>query len=267
MPTKIVNCLKVNSSPPEQSHTLFRKEFENKKTSGYFCKKLREEDYCGCLIEGKNPTNFKYPNPTADFFKIATAEFFECKKPENVAKNDPNKKMLIILDGCATCAKGGTITGLRVTHFEESGGFFSKCSEESEYLAQSVSGLSIKIPASNKVDGNSASFTFPATLAHRVCDNIFTTSVPKDNYVDLKLHIDYNCGQIKSTKVVKLPSVDVKSFKERVAELRGLWINLDDGKAKQYAMKDRSYIINDKVEGWKDAKINCWTKDGACKLD
>ena len=74
--------------------------------------------------------------------------------------------MLILLDGCATCTKGGTITGFHI-HFEEKGGFFSTCKDEKEYEAFRVTGLSIKMPASGKVDVKTATFSIPAVLTHR----------------------------------------------------------------------------------------------------
>ena len=99
--------------------------------------------------------------------------------------------MLILLDGCATCSSGGTITCLRVTHHEEAGGIFSKCSDEKEYEAINVKNLTINMPAGNEVDGNTAMFTVPAVLTHRICSNIFYDNVADDKYVDVKLHIEY----------------------------------------------------------------------------
>ena len=97
----------------------------------------------------------------------------------------------MLLDGCATCSKGGTIIGLRGTHKEESGGFFSRCSEIMEYEAYSVSGLKITMPASNKVDLQTASFSLPAILSHRICGKIFTTPPASNKYLDVKLHIEF----------------------------------------------------------------------------
>uniref|UniRef100_A0A1I8BXJ8 Uncharacterized protein n=1 Tax=Meloidogyne hapla TaxID=6305 RepID=A0A1I8BXJ8_MELHA len=254
------------------THKLFRKEIENnhKKTTGYVCKKFPDNvDYCNCVINGKLPTNFNYPNPDSDdFMKIATARFFGDKKPDNVAKDNEHKQFLVLLDGCATCSKGGTITGLRVTHFEESGGFFSRCSETKEYEAYYVPELKITIPASNKVDIQTASFAVPVTLRHRVCSNIFNTYPASDKYLDIKLHIENNCGGTKSTKIINLPSIDITFFKDRVAEFRGLWINLDNGKTKQYARKGHSYKLNEKLaETWMYPRVDCWTKKDACKLN
>uniref|UniRef100_A0A915NE90 Cytochrome c domain-containing protein n=1 Tax=Meloidogyne floridensis TaxID=298350 RepID=A0A915NE90_9BILA len=70
--------------------------------------------------------------------------------------------ILVLLDGCATCHKGGKITGLRVTHREEDGGFFSKCSDiEEEFEAFSVSKLDIKVGAKNNVDMATLGFSVP----------------------------------------------------------------------------------------------------------
>uniref|UniRef100_A0A1I8BAM7 Uncharacterized protein n=1 Tax=Meloidogyne hapla TaxID=6305 RepID=A0A1I8BAM7_MELHA len=178
----------------------------------------------------------------------ALTNFFDDQKPENVPKDNRHKKMLILLDGCATCSNGGKITGLRITHLEESGGFFSKCSKEKEFEAFGVSDLSINIPASNKVDGDSATFTVPAILTHRVCNNIFYENIGTDKYVDVKLHIDY--------------------MYDRVAEIRGLWINLDEGNnIKQYVLKGLTYSIENKMaEGWTDPHLDCWTKNKICNL-
>uniref|UniRef100_A0A915N6V9 Uncharacterized protein n=1 Tax=Meloidogyne javanica TaxID=6303 RepID=A0A915N6V9_MELJA len=274
----------------EPRHFQFRKDIEAnyKGKSGYVCKTYKNGVYCGCVIRGKLPEKFNLPIPDMDcaenFWKIATmamcgngyfdqmklcalTNFFDDQKPENVPKDNRHKKMLVLLDGCATCSGGGTITGLRITHLEEAGGFFSKCDEMKEFEAFSVSDLSINIPASNKVDGNSATFTIPAILTHRVCNNIFYENIAKDNYVNVKLHIDYMCGGNKAKKVIDLPSIDLKSFKNRIAEIRGLWINLDGGDTKQYVREGLDFKIDDKMAGsWTDPNLDCWTKNEICKL-
>nr|CAD2194073.1 unnamed protein product [Meloidogyne enterolobii] len=55
---------------------------------------------------------------------------------------------LILLDGCASCSKGGAITELRVTHFEEEGGFFSMYREEKEFEAFRIADILINIGGS-----------------------------------------------------------------------------------------------------------------------
>uniref|UniRef100_A0A1I8B4U7 C-type lectin domain-containing protein n=1 Tax=Meloidogyne hapla TaxID=6305 RepID=A0A1I8B4U7_MELHA len=108
-----------------------------------------------------------------------------------------------------------------------------------EYEAYSVSGLKITMPASNKVDLQTASFSLPAILSHRICGKIFTTPPASNKYLD-----------------------------DRVAELSGLWFNLDDGKSKQYERKDITYILNEKLAGnWMDPRVDCWTKNYVCKLN
>jgi hypothetical protein len=99
--------------------------------------------------------------------------------------------MMIILDGCFTCAKGGKVTGMRLTHFEEGGGLFSACNDEKEYEAFKINHLSINIPASNSVTTNSGSFTLPIILIHRICSNYFKTLAVSEKYVDIKLHVEY----------------------------------------------------------------------------
>jgi hypothetical protein len=96
-----------------------------------------------------------------------------------------------LIDGCATCVQGGTITGLRLTHFEERGGFFSGCSDEPEYNAYKADNLKIKIPPGSKVESNSASFSVPVILMHRSCNNIFYTPKTSNKFNDIRLHIDY----------------------------------------------------------------------------
>uniref|UniRef100_A0A914KTX4 Uncharacterized protein n=2 Tax=Meloidogyne incognita group TaxID=654580 RepID=A0A914KTX4_MELIC len=272
------------SSANKPSHIRFKEEFENsKKESGYFCKKYEDYKYCGCVFKGKLPTAFNFPNYDTDneneFFKLATlpvcgneyfnqikrcamTKFYEDQKPLNAPKNDKYNRMLILLDGCASCTKAGTITGLRVTHFEEDGGFFSNCPEEKEFEAFRVADLSIKI-GGIEVE-NSGAFAVPAVLSHRSCSNILWMNTISDKYVDIKLHVDYSCGGTASTKIINLPSIDVNSNKDRVVEMRGIYINLDNGHASQYALYDRKYKLYEKVrETWQNAQINCWT--GTCK--
>uniref|UniRef100_A0A1I8AYV3 VWFD domain-containing protein n=1 Tax=Meloidogyne hapla TaxID=6305 RepID=A0A1I8AYV3_MELHA len=243
-----------------------------KNSTDYAC---NHKQYCGCIINGKTPQTFNLPTPDLtnkeNYFKLAMlsvcgneyydkikrcamAHFFNDNKPETMPKDDLDRKILVILDGCATCTKGGTITGLRVTHKEESGGFFSRCSEIMEYEAYRVSGLKITIPASNKVDLQTASFSLPAVLNHRICGKIFTTPPASNKYLDVKLHIEF--------------SLILYYLKDRVAEFRGLWFNLDDGKSKQYERKDITYILNEKFAGnWMEPRVDCWTKNDACKLN
>uniref|UniRef100_A0A915LRG6 Uncharacterized protein n=1 Tax=Meloidogyne javanica TaxID=6303 RepID=A0A915LRG6_MELJA len=183
------------SSANKPSHIRFKEDFEksSKKESGYFCKKYEDYKYCGCVFNGKIPTAFNFPNYDTDneneFFKLATTNFYEDQKPLNAPKNDKYNRMLILLDGCASCTKGGTITGLRVTHFEEDGGFFSNCPEEKEFEAFRVGDLTIKIGGS-EVE-NSGAFAVPAVLSHRSCSNILWMNTISDKYLDIKLHIDY----------------------------------------------------------------------------
>ncbi|KAF7635210.1 hypothetical protein Mgra_00005325, partial [Meloidogyne graminicola] len=184
----------------------------------------------------------------------------------NLFNNLILKEILILLDGCVTCKEGGIISELRITHLEEEGGIFSGCKEEKEYEAFSVSSLSIKIPPNDKVDGNTASFTVPAVLMHRICDNIFYKAEPKDKYENMKLHIKYSCGQFKSTKVIRLPSIDVKAHEDRVAEITGLWVNLDSAHTKQYVRKGLKYFEESFITKWEDPHLECWTEK-ECKLN
>jgi len=101
------------------------------------------------------------------------------------------KVILVLLDGCATCNKGGKITGLRVTHRDEDGGFFSKCDEMEEYEAFRVSELNIKVEANKNVDMATVGFSVPVRLRHRVCSTIFSVPPASDKYVDIKLHIEH----------------------------------------------------------------------------
>uniref|UniRef100_A0A914L1D8 Uncharacterized protein n=1 Tax=Meloidogyne incognita TaxID=6306 RepID=A0A914L1D8_MELIC len=129
----------------------------------YVCK---NHQYCGCVINGKDPRNYNIPVPDTEnqdnFFKAVTlpicgnpffdmikrcslAHYFNDTHPDYMPKDDKGKMILVLLDGCATCKKGGKITGLRVTHRDEDGGFFSQCSDVEEYEAFRVSELNIKV--------------------------------------------------------------------------------------------------------------------------
>ncbi|KAF7635212.1 hypothetical protein Mgra_00005327, partial [Meloidogyne graminicola] len=265
----------LNKVNEDKGHAKFRQEIENKYKgkSGYVCVPYNGESkmYCNCVIKGKIPENFNMPNPdmecSENFFKIAMSSYFNDMNPKNVLKDNKHKKILILLDACATCKDGGIITGLRITHYEEGAGIFSKCSEEKEYEDFNVSNLKIQIPPTNEVNTNTASFTIPAILTHRICDSIFFVTNPEDKYIELKLHIEYNCqGKGKTSKIINLPSIDVNDFNNRVAEMRGLWINLDDGNIKQYVRKNLDYSIEDKIATkWTNPRLDCWTKNEICK--
>uniref|UniRef100_A0A915MDS2 Uncharacterized protein n=1 Tax=Meloidogyne javanica TaxID=6303 RepID=A0A915MDS2_MELJA len=125
------------------------------------------------------------------YFVNSKAHFFNDTYPTNAHKEDKHNPMFVILDGCATCSKGGIITGLSLTHFEASGGFFSKCSEEHEYTAIRVGDLNIKMPASKDIDLHTAKITLPAIMQHRQCGNIFNIYEASNKYEEMKLHIEH----------------------------------------------------------------------------
>uniref|UniRef100_A0A914MDJ9 Uncharacterized protein n=1 Tax=Meloidogyne incognita TaxID=6306 RepID=A0A914MDJ9_MELIC len=80
-------------------------------------------------------------------------------------KDDKGKLILVLLDGCASCHKGWKNYRIaRVTHRDEDGGFFSKCSDIEEYEAFRVSELDIKVEANNKVDMATVGFSVPVHL-------------------------------------------------------------------------------------------------------
>ncbi|KAF7633291.1 hypothetical protein Mgra_00007269 [Meloidogyne graminicola] len=194
--------------------------------------------------------------------QCALANMFEDKKPDAVPKDNLQKKMLVLLDVCASCSNGGMITGIKLTHYEDPfGSIFGGCSEEKKFEDFSISGLSIKLNNGNKVNGNTSSFSIPVILYHRICESIFSKSVASDKYIDMKLHIQYICGVSSATKIINLPSIDVTKHKDRVAELRGIWINLDDGNFKQYLFKNNIYTENNKLNDWSNANIKCWTNN------
>ncbi|KAF7633295.1 hypothetical protein Mgra_00007274, partial [Meloidogyne graminicola] len=192
----------------------FYKNMENKneKITKYDCKIYEEIEVCGCLFNGKKPVNFVLPKADSydaeNYLKSATipmcghkyfnyikqcalTNMFEDKNPKTVPADNKTKKILIILDGCATCLKGGKITGFKVTHYEDSFGIFSGCSEEKEFEDFAISGLSIKLNKGNKIDGSTASFSIPVILYHRICDGIFSKSVASNKYIDIKLQNKY----------------------------------------------------------------------------
>uniref|UniRef100_A0A1I8BAN1 Cystatin domain-containing protein n=1 Tax=Meloidogyne hapla TaxID=6305 RepID=A0A1I8BAN1_MELHA len=94
------------------------------------------------------------------------------------------------------------------------------------------------MPANSKVDSNTASFTIPAVLAHRVCSNLFSLVEASDKY-------------------------------DRVAEMQGIWVNLDEFSrtGKQYVRKGLIYKIENNIAGWTDPHLECWTKNEVCKLE
>ncbi|KAF7633536.1 hypothetical protein Mgra_00007029 [Meloidogyne graminicola] len=232
---KLQSKFQVEMKEEKRSYVLFKEELkkENNKT-GYICKRYGDVNQCGCLIEGKIPSTFVLPYPKIkngkEMFKIAMlpscgnefydimkrcalASFFNDKKPKDVKIDNVNKKILVLLDGCASCKSGGMITGLRITHLEKSGGLLSKCSEIKEFEDYEITNLKIRIP-------EDSSFTLPFILYHRVCEHYFF------NY-KLSSLLNKNCNNIKGTKIINLPSIDVSAYKERVTELCGIRIKLD----------------------------------------
>ena len=101
-------------------------------------------------------------------------------------------EFLILLDGCGICPSADAkITGLRVTHFEKGGNWFSRCSDEPEFDAMSVKGLNIGVPKGVDINLKSSSFSLPVILTHRICGQIFSTTVPDNKYINIYLHITH----------------------------------------------------------------------------
>ncbi|KAF7633304.1 hypothetical protein Mgra_00007283, partial [Meloidogyne graminicola] len=257
----------IEMKEEKKSYVLFREELKKANKTGYICKKYGDINQCGCLIEGKIPSTFIFPYSSnkngKEIFKITTLpscgnEFYDIMKTMRF-------EMLVLLDGCASCKHGGMITGLRITHLEESGGLLSKCNEIKEFEAFESDNLQIRIP-------EDSSFTLPFILFHRVCEHVFLTLVPSNKYLDIKLHISYtsllnkNCNNIKGTKIVNLPSIDVSAYKERVVEMRGISVNLDDGNVKQIIRKDDLYTEHNKLGDWVDGNSDCWINEKNSKF-
>nr|CAD2181757.1 unnamed protein product [Meloidogyne enterolobii] len=279
-----------------------KKFFEtNKGKEGYICEKSSGIEYCSCLVKGKKSNNFILPTaaPACDehFLKIALVNkemvlsnceinfkmpmcgnvwfdnikncalinFFEDKlfAESNFAK-DRNKKFLILLDGCAICPSAAAkITGLRVTHFEKGGNWLSHCDDESEFEALSVKDLNIGVKLGENINLGSSSFSLPVILTHRICGQIFSSTVPDKTYTNIYLHITHNCGGKESVKKVLLPDInlDDKKFKFQVAEIRGLKVNLVKDEVKHYVRDGNGHKVIDQVpKVWEDAKVECWWK-------
>ena len=101
----------------------------------------------------------------------------------------------MLIDGCATCDSDAVITELRVTHYEADGdSFWSNCVEEPETQDFHAEGLKIAVPAGGNVTLETAAFTVPVVVSHRICKNLFSTKGPENEYKDLKLHIKHTYG-------------------------------------------------------------------------
>ena len=107
-------------------------------------------------------------------------------------------EFLILLDGCAICPSAAAkITGLRVTHFEKGGNWLSHCDDESEFEALSVKDLNIGVKLGENINLGSSSFSLPVILTHRICGQIFSSTVPDKTYTNIYLHITHKLLEIK----------------------------------------------------------------------